>query len=76
MESRSKSAVNVQHILTKYGCIIKTRLGIHDGVLEGCSDVGLLILELVGDKIQRQDLDQELKMVEEVNTKLIELPFN
>jgi len=45
---RKDSAVKVQQILTAWGCNIKTRLGIHDGVLENCSDTGLLILELVG----------------------------
>ena len=76
MKSRSKSAVNVQKILTKYGCIIKTRLGIHDGVLAGCTDNGLIILEVVGDKLQRKRLNSELKILKEVKTKLIELPFD
>jgi len=76
MKSRSKSAVSVQKTLTKYGCIIKTRLGIHDGVLAGCSDNGLVVLEVVGDKKQRKALDAELKRLKEVKTKLVELPFN
>jgi hypothetical protein len=43
---RNEDAIKVQQILPAWGCIIKTRLGIHDGVLGNCSDEGLLILEL------------------------------
>ena len=54
--NRKDSAVKVQQILTAWGCNIKTRLGIHDGVLENCSDTGLLILELVGKKMTTKKL--------------------
>ena len=52
---RKDDAVKIQQILTAWGCIIKTRLGIHDGVLENCSDEGLLILELYGTDEQKQE---------------------
>ena len=42
--SRKASAVKVQQVLTAWGCLIKTRLGIHDGILDNCTDQGLLIL--------------------------------
>ena len=51
---RQETAVNVQKILTGWGCMIKTRLGIHDGILEDCSNSGLLILELVGEEPKRK----------------------
>ncbi len=44
---RKDDAIKLQQILTAWGCIIKTRLGIHDGVLENCSDEGLLILRII-----------------------------
>lgn len=53
--NRKESAVKVQQILTGWGCIIKTRLGIHDGVLDNCSDEGLLILELHGTQEQKMN---------------------
>ncbi|MDP4094875.1 MAG: hypothetical protein Q8920_16135, partial [Bacillota bacterium] len=45
---RSKEAPHVQEILTKYGCAIKMRLGLHetDGV---CSDEGLILLHMGDD---------------------------
>ncbi|MBN2259166.1 MAG: hypothetical protein JW702_01325 [Clostridiales bacterium] len=48
---RSDEAKQVQEILTKYGCIIKTRLGLHDAGSE-CSDEGLILLELLEKKDQ------------------------
>jgi len=73
MGKRKESAVKVQSILTGWGCIIKTRLGIHDGVLDDCSDNGLLILELVGDAAKHTELADRIKMVEGISVKLVEL---
>ncbi|HEY1406316.1 MAG TPA: hypothetical protein VF857_06890 [Spirochaetota bacterium] len=70
---RSKSAVEVQRLLTEWGCSIKTRLGIHDGVGDRCTDTGLIILELVGDKKTKDDLDQKLSALDGVSTKLVEM---
>lgn len=71
--SRKEAAVTVQKILTGWGCLIKTRLGIHDGVLDECSDSGLLILEIVGDKKKHQEMARKLNLVQGVKTKFVEL---
>jgi hypothetical protein len=73
MHSRRVSAVKVQKVLTEYGCMIKTRLGIHDGVLDKCSDTGLIILELVGSKAKKTALNNALKPLPGVKTKLVEI---
>jgi len=70
---RKDDAVKVQQILTGWGCIIKTRLGIHDGVLENCSDEGLLILELYGTEEQKQELTRKVAVIPGVSSKLVEL---
>lgn len=70
---RKDTAVNVQKVLTGWGCLIKTRLGIHDGVLENCSDEGLLILELVGTKEQKEELSRKISVLSGVTAKLVEL---
>ncbi|PKL87148.1 MAG: hypothetical protein CVV23_16845 [Ignavibacteriae bacterium HGW-Ignavibacteriae-2] len=70
---RKEEAVKVQQILTAWGCIIKTRLGIHDGVLENCSDEGLLILELYGTEDQKQELARKVSVLPGVASKLVEL---
>jgi hypothetical protein len=70
---RKETAVNVQKILTGWGCIIKTRLGIHDGVLEDCSEEGLLILELVGAPDRNEELARKLELLEDVRSQLVTL---
>ncbi len=70
---RKESAVKVQQILTGWGCIIKTRLGIHDGVLENCSDQGLVICELVGTKEQKEELARKIAIIPDVSSQLVEL---
>ncbi|MCU7497305.1 MAG: hypothetical protein HF314_17185 [Ignavibacteria bacterium] len=71
--SRKDSAVNVQKVLTGWGCMIKTRLGIHDGILDNCSDEGLLMLELVGDDGQKEELARKLSLIKGVSSKLVDL---
>lgn len=70
---RKDDAIKLQQILTAWGCIIKTRLGIHDGVLENCSDEGLLILELYGTDEQKEELTRKVAVIPGVNSKLVEL---
>ena len=73
VSKRSKSAVEVQKLLTEWGCSIKTRLGLHDGTGDRCSDSGLIILELVGDKQTKDELTAKLAALEGVTAKLVEL---
>lgn len=73
---RKEEAVKVQQILTGWGCMIKTRLGIHDGVLDNCSDSGLVILELVGTDEQKQELARKLSVLPGVSSKLVELELD
>ncbi|MBI9073463.1 MAG: hypothetical protein JEY94_17810 [Melioribacteraceae bacterium] len=70
---RKEEAVKVQQILTGWGCIIKTRLGIHDGVMENCSDQGLLILELHGTQEQKEELARKVAVLPGIASKLVEL---
>jgi hypothetical protein len=73
---RKEEAVKVQQILTAWGCIIKTRLGIHDGVMENCSDEGLLILELYGTQEQKDELARKVAVLPGVTSKLVELSLD
>lgn len=70
---RREAAVAVQQALTEHGCCIKTRLGIHDGVVGRCADSGLIILELVGEKAERDALAAALAGIPGVSTRLVEL---
>ena len=63
----SKGADQIQNILTKYGCAIRTRLGIHDIDEEYASETGLMILELAGDMQECHRLENELLALEGVD---------
>ena len=73
VNNRKESAEKVQKILTGWGCFIKTRLGIHDGVLENCSDHGLIFMELVGEASKHEELMRKLKLIKGIDVKLISL---
>jgi hypothetical protein len=70
---RKESAVEVQKLLTAWGCLIKTRLGIHDGILENCSDEGLVILELYGSNEQKEELARKVELIQGVSSRLVNL---
>jgi metal-responsive CopG/Arc/MetJ family transcriptional regulator len=62
---RSKNAPEVQKILTKFGCMIKVRLGLHEAG-NVCSEEGLIILQLDGDSSQIKSFQEELNSMEGV----------
>jgi len=70
---RMKSAVKIQEILTESGCFIKTRLGIHDGMPDKCTQRGLIVLELVGSLKEKRKLAKKLDSLYSVKTKLVEI---
>ena len=71
MRNRRESALRVQKLLTDFGCIVKTRLGIHDGVSDKCSDTGLIILELAGKPKDKVTLAAKLNKVPGVKVKTV-----
>ncbi|WP_288221852.1 hypothetical protein [uncultured Clostridium sp.] len=74
LEPRISVAPTVQEILTKYGCIIHTRLGLHEATKDTCANSGLIILNLMNEeKEQINKLKEELEILKGVTTKLIEI---
>jgi len=71
VDKRKEEAVKVQQILTFWGCLIKTRLGIHDGVLDDCSNHGLIICELVGADGKKKEMTRKLNLLKGVKAKLV-----
>jgi len=49
IKDRIQSAEAFQHLLTQYGCSVKTRLGLHDVAKSMCAPGGIIILEMTGD---------------------------
>ncbi|HOQ39687.1 MAG TPA: hypothetical protein PKI14_05185 [Fervidobacterium sp.] len=73
VDKREQAAIEVQKLLTEFGCYIKTRLGLHEGAGEFCSPVGLIILELVDDESKHQELCERLNAIEGVTAKYMKL---
>lgn len=65
ISNRLESAVAVQEILTKYGCIIKTRIGLHEEINGQCSPKGLILLEIIDDDTS-VNVANELCDIEEI----------
>jgi hypothetical protein len=73
ISTRNETAIKLQKILTGWGCMIKTRLGIHDGVLDNCSQTGLVLLEMVGEDDKIDEFVRKLELVKGVTAKRITL---
>ncbi len=71
INARKDEAVTVQKILTEWGCFIKTRLGLHGGVLTDCTENGTVFLELAGDKAKHEELNRKLNLLKGVSAKII-----
>ncbi|MDP1622032.1 MAG: hypothetical protein Q8M08_06795 [Bacteroidales bacterium] len=59
----------VQAVLTKFGCTIKTRLGLHEVKDDFCARSGLIILELTGNREEFFKLENELLKIDGLEVK-------
>jgi hypothetical protein len=67
---RNKDVIlTVQKLLTAYGCIIRTRLGVNE-IFFG-EPAGLIILELTGDKSQMELMENDLRKIKQVHVRKI-----
>ena len=65
LENREETSVKFQKILTKFGCEIKTRIGLHPSVGCVCLNRGIVLLEVSG---EAEDLCTELQKYWDVQT--------
>ena len=69
LSDRAGEADKVQSVLTKFGCSIKTRLGLHEVNDDFCDKAGLIILELTGDVNEFMKLETALLTIEGLDVK-------
>ncbi|HKL98702.1 MAG TPA: hypothetical protein VJZ06_02185 [Mobilitalea sp.] len=68
LHDRIQTASKVQELLTKYGCEINTRLGLHVASDNTCSKNGLILLEFVDNADEAaEQFEIELKKIAEVD---------
>ncbi len=65
LDNRQNEAALLQDILTRYGCCIKTRLGLHEVAQDACAAEGIILLEVIK---KEEDLLKELTGKFEVQT--------
>lgn len=69
---RVQKAAEMQEMLTKYGCCIKMRLGLHEAG-DVCSNQGLIILQLAGAEEEIKKFEVEIGKIEGISAKLVEI---
>jgi len=52
IKDRIKEAGKTQEVLSKYGCLIRSRLGFHEVSEYTCSRVGFIILQVIDENEQ------------------------
>lgn len=73
MDNRVSNASNLQQVLTKNGCKIKARLGLHEVAEDLCATDGLIVLQPYGEKGEIEQLVKELNALDGIKAKLIDL---
>lgn len=73
MDNRVANASSFQQALTKNGCKIKARLGLHEVSEDSCATDGLIILQPFGEKEEIEQLVLDLNKLEGVKAKWIDL---
>jgi hypothetical protein len=69
VSNREGVAQEMQKVLTKHGCLIKVRLGLHDIPANACSPAGLVLMEAEGEAAEIAQLVGELNALPEVSAK-------
>lgn len=72
LSERHQTAEKVQKVLTKYGCIIKVRLGLHE-TDKVCSPCGLVVLHLADEPKEIKKLHADLNKIKNVQAKTVRM---
>ena len=73
VDNRVANAVKLQEVLTKDGCNIKTRLGLHDTSGDECATDGIVILQPYGEENEVKSMVEDLNSLEGIKARLIDL---
>lgn len=75
LDRRVENAIPVQSVLTKHGCSIRMRLGLHEVGKDYCADWGLVLLQLCCTDCEAETLQAELEAIDGVKVKSMTLDF-
>lgn len=66
VSGRSQNVNKIQQLLTTYGSVIKTRLGLHDITEDPENPFGLVLLDLEGDAVELSRFEAELLNIPDI----------
>lgn len=73
LNQRHETSTDVQNLLTKYGCSIKTRLGVHEASSDSCNDQGIIIVEFIENSDKEiHEVEQALANIKDIVVKKME----
>ncbi len=73
MDNRVANAAVLQDALTKNGCLIKTRLGMHEVDEQTCANYGLIVLQPCGTAEEIDKLVKDLNALDGITAKMMDL---
>ena len=73
LPQRTETAPSFQNILSKFGCNIKTRIGLHDINETYCAQDGIILLEVIGKPELIESMLKELNLIEGISCKMMTL---
>lgn len=71
IDNRFEDAPKFQEVITKNGCIIRTRLGLHE--VDSCSQKGLILLQLCGKDADIEALGREINSLHSTQAKWMKI---
>lgn len=74
LDKRTDSAQTVQEVLTEHGCIIRSRIGLHQ--ITECTEECLIILHLCGSDQEIEKLEKDLDVIHRVKVKKMKIAFD
>ena len=73
LSDRIKNSTELQNLLTEYGCIIKTRIGLHDTSCGVCSPYGIILIETIKNEERISSMINDLQNLQGVKFNIMEL---
>lgn len=73
LNARSHNAALLQEELTKFGCNIKMRLGLHETDEKYCANDGVILLQACGEAEEIQTMLAAFNALDGVSAKLMDL---
>ncbi len=73
MDNRVSNSLKLQEVLTRNGCQIRARLGLHEASEDVCANDGLIVLQPCGELAVVEQLVADLNGLDGITAKYIDL---